>query len=132
MLIIYMNKDNKKINKYLKDICGIKNFTLRDEANSITACAFRNGFLEDLHAGKHSKLLEKEDYSRITQEEMKKIMIETSAKIEQILRMKKEYPKKYEQFVKAYNILYCKGWDRNKKKYNIKKSYITKKGLSKK
>ena len=27
-------------------------FTLRDEANALTAHAFRNGFLEDLHAGK--------------------------------------------------------------------------------
>jgi hypothetical protein len=26
-------------------------FTLRDEANALTAFAFRNGFLEDLHAG---------------------------------------------------------------------------------
>ena len=33
-------------------------FTLRNEANALTAFAFRNGFLEDLHAGKDSPLLE--------------------------------------------------------------------------
>jgi hypothetical protein len=31
-------------------------FTVRDEANALTAYAFRNGFLEDLHAGKSSRL----------------------------------------------------------------------------
>src|ERR1044072_2130071 len=41
-------------------------FTLRDEANAIVACAFRNGPLEDLHAGKYSELLEDRTLSRIT------------------------------------------------------------------
>jgi len=41
-------------------------FTLRDEANAICAYAFRNGFLEDLHAGKPSPLLTDPGYSRVT------------------------------------------------------------------
>src|SRR5947209_4002632 len=32
-------------------------FTVRDEANAIVAHAFRNGPIEDLHAGKYSELL---------------------------------------------------------------------------
>ena len=33
-------------------------FTLRDEANALTAFSFRNGFLEDLHGGKSSPVPE--------------------------------------------------------------------------
>ena len=63
-------------------------FSLRDEANAIVAIAFRNGPLEDLHAGKASDLLTNNELSRITQEEMKQLMlfacehIQTSPEIE--------------------------------------------------
>jgi hypothetical protein len=40
--------------------------TIREEANALTCCAFRNGYIEELHAGKHSELLEKPGFSRIT------------------------------------------------------------------
>jgi hypothetical protein len=43
-----------------------RSWTKREEANALTCCAFRNGYLEDLHAGKHSELLEKPELSRIT------------------------------------------------------------------
>jgi len=33
-------------------------WTVREEANALTCCAFRNGYIEELHAGKHSPLLE--------------------------------------------------------------------------
>src|SRR2546421_11751347 len=46
-------------------------FTLRDEANALTAFAFRNGFLEDLHAGKPSPILSQPGYSRISDEEIR-------------------------------------------------------------
>ena len=32
--------------------------TIREEANALTCCAYRNGTIEELHAGKHSALLE--------------------------------------------------------------------------
>ena len=67
-------------------------FTVRDEANALTAYAFRNGFLEDLHAGKSSPLLEQPGYSRISDEEMRKLMIEASAKLAEMLRLKREEP----------------------------------------
>ena len=47
-------------------IRGHPELTLRDEANAITAHAFRNGFLEDLHAGRWSPMLSDPGVSRIT------------------------------------------------------------------
>jgi hypothetical protein len=41
-------------------------FTVRDEANALTAFAFRNGPLEDLHVGQSSPLLDNPSLSRIT------------------------------------------------------------------
>jgi len=49
---------------------GRRDLTLRDEANAITIYAFRNTFLEDLHAS-----------WRITDPEMKKLNVQTSAKL---------------------------------------------------
>src|SRR5438876_306377 len=71
-------------------------FTLRDEANAIVAEAFRNGPLEDLHAGKHSPLLEDESLSRITDEEMKTLIINACRKVEELLRLKESNPAEYE------------------------------------
>lgn len=53
----------------------VADFTLRDEANAIVACAFRNGPIEDLHSGKDSELLRNPELSRITNDEMKTIML---------------------------------------------------------
>jgi hypothetical protein len=87
-------------------------FTFRDEANAIVAFAFRNGFIEDLHAGRQSELLVDESLSRITDAEMRALMLEASEKIEKLLTMKKESPQKYFEFVKGYNLMYCVGWKR--------------------
>ena len=43
-----------------------RSWTKREEANALTCCAFRNGYIEELPAGKHSELLEKPELSRIT------------------------------------------------------------------
>jgi len=88
-------------------------FTLRDEANALTAYAFRNGFLEDLHAGKSSPLLEQPGYSRISDDEMQKLMIEASAKMEEMLRLKREEPGKYELLIRDYQGSYCRKWKRD-------------------
>lgn len=69
--------------------------TILEEANALTSCAFRNGYLEQLHAGKHSELLEKPGISRITDAEMKKLMITTSAMLGERLTMKKNNPAEY-------------------------------------
>jgi len=86
--------------------------TLRDEANAFTAFAFRNGFLEDLHSGKPSPILSEPGYSRISDEEMRKLMIEASEKLAQMLRMKREEPGRYEVFIRDYQKRYCRAWKR--------------------
>ncbi|MCX6926128.1 MAG: hypothetical protein NT154_23410 [Verrucomicrobia bacterium] len=87
--------------------------TLRDEANALTAYAFRNGFLEDLHAGKTSPLLEQPGYSRITDDEMKRLMIEASEKLARMLAFKKQSAAEYDQFIRKYQKIYCRTWKRD-------------------
>ena len=87
-------------------------FTVREEANALTCIAFRNGFIEDLHAGKHSELLETPGLSRITDEEMKKLMIEASAKLAQLLALKESDPEKYWLQIRFFNQTYCKNWEK--------------------
>ena len=89
-----------------------RSWTIREEANAITCCAFRNGFLEDLHAGKHSKLLEKPGLSRITDAEMKKLMIESSNAMATLLQMKETDPDRYWHLVERFNQTYCKKWEK--------------------
>jgi hypothetical protein len=76
-------------------------FTLRDEANALTAHAFRNGFLEDLHAGKPSPPLQQPGYSRITDDEMKRM-----------LALKQQNPAEYDRFIRKYQKTYCRTWKR--------------------
>jgi hypothetical protein len=76
-------------------------FTLRDEANAMCAYAFRNGFIEDIHAS-----------GRITDEEMKRLMIQASASLAKLLTRKQESPAEYDQFIRDYNQKFCRGWER--------------------
>jgi hypothetical protein len=87
-------------------------FTLRDEANAITAYAFRNGPLEDLHAGESSELLSNPDLSRITDDEMKRLMINASKAVEELLKEKAEDAGAYYWKMMDYNRRYCRGWER--------------------
>ena len=87
-------------------------FTVRDEANALTALAFRNGPLEDLHAGGFSPLTNDASLSRITQEEMKELMIDASTKLARLLSMRETEPEKYNSLVQVYGASYCVGWDR--------------------
>lgn len=91
-------------------------FTYRDEANAIAAHVFRNGFLEDLHAGRSSPLLLDEDCSRISQGEMKRLMIETSAKLASWLGMRDKVldKKPYDYLIALSGIraAFTNHWDR--------------------
>jgi len=89
-----------------------RTWTIREEANALTCCAFRNGSIEELHAGKYSELLEQPELSRITDAEMKKLMVEASAKLAELLAMKEADPKKYWKFVKDFNEKYCGRWEK--------------------
>jgi len=87
-------------------------FSIRDEANAIVALAFRNGPLEDFHSGKHSQLLDDPSLSRITDKEMKALMINACEKVEQLLRLKQDDPIDYDRTVKSASFLYCRNWNR--------------------
>ncbi|MEM6260754.1 MAG: hypothetical protein AAGI37_21105 [Planctomycetota bacterium] len=87
-------------------------FTLRDEANALVAKAFRNGPLEDLHAGEHSELLNNSSLSRITDPEMKTLMLSACRILASMLQMKEEQPEQYDQEIRRYAAMYCKDWER--------------------
>jgi hypothetical protein len=87
-------------------------WTIKEEANALTCCAFRNGFLEDLHAGMHSELLEKPGLSRITDVEMKKLMMQSSAKLAELLALKETDPDKYWKQVEFFNVNDCRKWEK--------------------
>src|SRR5436309_12997002 len=79
-------------------------FTVRDEANAIVAFAFRNGPLEDLHAGKYSELLSDNSYSRITDDEMKSLMMNACQMMEKLLRLKETNADEYYTFIVQYSL----------------------------
>ena len=87
-------------------------FTLRDEANSIVAMAFRNGPIEDLHAGKSSELLSNPELSRITDDEMKTLMINACEHVVKLLELKETDPEEYHKKMMAYGRMYCRRWER--------------------
>ena len=65
------------------------------QANVLTLLAFRNGPIEDLHAGKNSPLLEDKTLSRITDAEMKTLMIAASRKLAELLTLRDEDPEAF-------------------------------------
>lgn len=76
-------------------------FTLRDEANAICAYAFRNGPIEDIHAD-----------GRISDEEMKYLMIRACESLSKLLAMKQATPAEYDAFIRDYGRKYCYRWER--------------------
>jgi hypothetical protein len=85
--------------------------TFREEANAITVWAFRNGYIEQLHAGKHSELLETPGLSRITDAEMKRLNIEISSKLAEILTMRDTNPAEYAKNI-VHFLRYCDKWEK--------------------
>lgn len=82
-------------------------FTLRDEANAICAYAFRNGPIEDIHAS-----VDSDRHPRITDPEMKVLMVDASEKLAKLLEMKTADPQGYRDFLKDYHRIYCWSWER--------------------
>lgn len=104
--------DEKDLKKLLK-----KKPSYREEANALICECLRNGFIEDLHAGKHSKLLEDKSLSRITDEEMKKLMIETTAKLAACLEIRDKNPKEYKKFLNVMTLTYTHDWSMDLTEY---------------
>ena len=90
----------------------MEDFTIRDEANTVVAWAFRNGPLEELHAGEYSPLLEDATLNRITDEAMKALMINACRQMAKLLELKAIDSMEYERKIKSYNAQYSKTWER--------------------
>jgi len=86
-----------------------QHLTRREIANALVVWVFRNGYLEDLHAGKHSELLENPELSRITDAEMKKLMIECCEKMERVLKLMEEDRDEFWRQVSFFSE-HAKGW----------------------
>jgi hypothetical protein len=85
----------------IQGIVPPREFTLRDEANAICAYAFRNGPVEDIHAD-----------GRISDPEMKELMINASEHLAKLMAMKQDSQEQYDQFIRDYHRKFCLGWER--------------------
>ena len=68
-----------------------RSWTIREEANAITCCAFRNGFLEDLHARQAFKTCGRPETVAHYRRGDEKLMIESSNAMATLLAMKQEW-----------------------------------------
>ena len=76
------------------------NANLTREAKALVALAFRNGPIEDLHAGRLCPTSSgKAEYSHITDMEMKRIMQNAVDHVYQLLSLKENDPEKYEAMI---------------------------------
>ncbi len=91
---------------------GNSDWTIRDEANAIVAWAFRNGPIEELHAGRISNLLSDPALSRITDEEMKSLMLFACKRMAWLLELKESDPADYRRLIQKYGKQYCRSWER--------------------
>ena len=85
----------------IQGIVPPQEFTLRDEANALCAYAFRNGPIEDIHAD-----------GRISDEEMKHLMIKACESLAKLLTMRQDSPSEYDHFIRDYGRKYCYRWER--------------------
>jgi hypothetical protein len=84
---------------------------LANEAKSLVVLAFRNGPIEDVHAGKTCPTCgSAPGYSRITDPEMKLIMKTAVDKLYTLLRVKAEDPTRYQREVE-FGKQYAVRWD---------------------
>ena len=87
-------------------------FSIRDEANALTAFAFRNGPLERLHEGKASPLTSDPTLSRITDPEIKALMLNASSILAKALELRETDRRRYLRFVQYYGMTWCGKWER--------------------
>jgi len=81
------------------------------EAKAIVALAFRNGPIEELHAGQSCPAChDKAGYSRISDAEMKLILKNAVNRVYALLRLKAEDPDRYAHEI-AFGERYTRKWD---------------------
>ena len=103
------------LNSELEVIFGVSIGTIRKRAEQIwpiirsevERLLSDNGRLEDIHAS-----VDSDGNPRITDPEMKHLMMEASGKLAKLLEMKATDPEGYLSLLKAYNRLHCHDWVR--------------------
>lgn len=84
---------------------------LAREAKAIVALAFRNGPIEQVHAGRDCPTCHAApEYSRITDDEIKAIMKSAVNRVYTLLRLKTNDPDGYEEQI-AFGTGYVARWD---------------------
>lgn len=84
---------------------------LAGEAKSLVALAFRNGPVEDVHAGNECPTCASNpEYSHITEAEMKSIMKNAVDTLYKLLWMKENDPEKYAASIE-FGSQYTHSWD---------------------
>src|SRR5258708_13524029 len=87
---------------------------LAAEAKSLVALAFRNGPIEDVHAGKECPTCAgNSEYSHITQAEMKNIMKQAVDTVYKLLWLKQSDPETYQPTLE-FGTRYSRFWDEPK------------------
>jgi hypothetical protein len=94
---------------------GIK-VSPRNEANAIVYYTARDSLLEDIHSGKPLPKKYQKGYSRISQNEMKQLMIEMCDKMEYLIRLKQKSIENYNALLIMTGYCYCQNW----KGHNLK------------
>jgi len=114
-----LRRDKYKINmmnswEHIENMSGagtvVTEMTLREESNAMVAHVFRNSYLKDLHAGVVEEKFLDPKCSRITDDEMKKLMIECCEKMAKLLELRDKDPREYKAFLKRTHRNYCKQW----------------------
>lgn len=91
---------------------ALPGLTARDEANALIAGAVRNDALfENLHAGRSEPVLDDPAVSRITDAEMKQLMIRFSAMLAWLLDLRDRDPVEYARQIHFFRE-YTHAWDR--------------------
>ena len=70
-------------------------FSWSDEARTLTALAFRTGSIRELKAGRRSPLLEDRSLRRLSEEDLQRLLNETSTQLEALLRLRDQNPAAY-------------------------------------
>lgn len=89
----------------------VRRQTIAREAKAIVALAFRNGPIEQIHAGRTCPTCTgSEGFSRITDNEMKAIMKNAVNHVYKLLVLKAEDPEEYERQIQ-FGARYTARWD---------------------
>jgi len=84
---------------------------LAEEAKSLVVLAFRNGPIEDIHAGRSCPhCAGNQEYSHITDDEMKLLMKNAVNRVYELLWLKTHHPEKYQASVE-FGARYTSKWD---------------------